>query len=84
MSESLNKILQDLSPWKSYQNQIIARAAIEIDDCTKKFREGKISRDEFEDLLNDVDIMKKMAACGDEMEAAREINGIIKFVKSVL
>jgi len=84
MSESLNKILQDLSPWKSYKNQIIARAAIEIGDCTKKFHEGKISRDEFEDLLNDVDIMKKMASCADEMQAARQINGIINFAKSVL
>lgn len=84
MSESLNKILQDLSPWKSYQNQVIARAAIEIDDCTKKFREGKISKDEFEDLLNDVNIMKKMASCADEMQAARQINDIINFAKSAL
>jgi hypothetical protein len=82
--QKIDELLKKLSPWKNYQNQVLAEIVQKIFNYTAEVKAGKMTPDEMQELLGDLSDLKKQAEFADEITAAQEINRISKLIINAL
>lgn len=76
--------LQELNPLRECSNALISEYAQACMNYGHAFKAGKLSADEYQSLIGDVDTLKHMANSADEEGQVQKINDIARALLSLM